>query len=205
VCAVHGWGPCPNPVAPVVRSSSQDHEGKEEGEEDKEELRKISVVPGLLQRSLTRQTVRKTIKPEGQPQGPLAPRTTLPSPSLIAPPTLAPPPSEDDPLGFGTPLDLKSPCGQPHHPTAGPFHLSNRQGSCARVLGLDGQTESLRGRWRKESGTEEEEGERFSSAPKEVTRGGASGGARGGALDLATAEPAKSPKREEVVATQVCG
>jgi hypothetical protein len=29
---VDGWGLCPHPVAPAVGSSSQNHEGKEEGE-----------------------------------------------------------------------------------------------------------------------------------------------------------------------------
>jgi hypothetical protein len=35
-CAVHGWGPCPNRVAPVVDSSSWGQEGEAEGEEEDE-------------------------------------------------------------------------------------------------------------------------------------------------------------------------
>jgi hypothetical protein len=73
-------------------------------------------------------------------------------------------------------------------------------------LGFDGWTKLLRGRWRKESDIEEDEGEQFTSAPKEVT----GGGARGGATDLMTtklAMPTKSLEREEAkeaVATSVC-
>jgi hypothetical protein len=48
---------------------------------------------------------------------------------------------------------------QMHHPAAGPIRLSNRQGARARVLGLDSRTELLSRRWRKESGTEEDEGD----------------------------------------------
>jgi hypothetical protein len=48
-------------------------------------------------------------------QGPLAPRTTtppaLPTPSLAAPPPPVPPPIKADPSTSGTPLDLKSMCG----------------------------------------------------------------------------------------------
>jgi hypothetical protein len=33
-CTTHGWGMCPNPIAPVVRSSSRELEGEEEEEEE---------------------------------------------------------------------------------------------------------------------------------------------------------------------------
>jgi hypothetical protein len=61
-CTIHGWGPCPNPVASTVGPSSRGHEEEEEGEEN-EELRQILVVPRLRQRPLTRRTTRKTISP----------------------------------------------------------------------------------------------------------------------------------------------
>jgi hypothetical protein len=113
-CAVHGWGPCFNPIAPAVGSLSQGHEGEDEGEEDEEESRQISVMPRLLQQPLTHWTARKTIFPRGRPHGPLAPRTTTPlaslSSSLTAPPASVPPTSEVVPSGSGTLLDLKSPC-----------------------------------------------------------------------------------------------
>jgi hypothetical protein len=96
-CVIHGWGPCPNSIAP----SSQGHEVEEEREEDEEEPREILVVSWLLQRSLTHRTVRKTISPRGQPQGTLAPRTytplASPIPSLVVPLALMPPPSEANP------------------------------------------------------------------------------------------------------------
>jgi hypothetical protein len=68
--AIHGWGTCPNLVAPAVGSLSQGHEGEEEGQEKEEETRQIPVVPGLLQRPLTHRMVMKTIGPRGR--GPLA-------------------------------------------------------------------------------------------------------------------------------------
>jgi hypothetical protein len=55
-------------------------------------------------------------------------------------------------------------------------------------------------RWRKESSIEEEKGSEYGLAPKEVTGGRASRGARGGATDLTTADHAmsmKSPERGE--------
>jgi hypothetical protein len=60
-CVVYGWGPCPNPVTLMIRSLSRGREGEEEEGEGEEEPRWISVVPSLLQRSLTRQTTRKTV------------------------------------------------------------------------------------------------------------------------------------------------
>jgi hypothetical protein len=112
LCAIPGWGSCPHPVAPTVRSLTQGHEGEEEGEE---EPRQILVVPGLLQRPLTHRMTRKNVGPRGRPQGLLAPRNTTPpaspTPSLIVPPASEPPPSESGPLGSDTPPDLKDSCG----------------------------------------------------------------------------------------------
>jgi hypothetical protein len=95
-CAVHGWGPCFNPIAPAVESLSQGHEGEDEGEEDEEEeeSRQISVMPRLLQQPLTHWTARKTIFPRGRPHGPLAPRTTTPLASLSS--SLTAPPASDN-------------------------------------------------------------------------------------------------------------
>jgi hypothetical protein len=67
LCAVHGWGPCPNRVAPAVESSSRGQEGEAEGGEE-EEPWQISIVAGLVQGSLTRQTARITAGPRGQPK-----------------------------------------------------------------------------------------------------------------------------------------
>jgi hypothetical protein len=101
------------------------------------------VVPSLLQRPLTCRTTRKTVGPWGRPQGPLAPRTmmppTSPTPSLVTSATTK----------RGRPVEIRYATGskkfvrQPHHPTASPFHLPNRQRSRARVLGLDSWIEPL--------------------------------------------------------------
>jgi hypothetical protein len=51
-CAVHGWGTCPNRVAPAVESSSWGQEGDAEGEEEddeEEEPHEIWVLTGLVQ------------------------------------------------------------------------------------------------------------------------------------------------------------
>jgi hypothetical protein len=114
-CAVHGWGPCPNQVAPGLGSSSSGQQGEVEGEEE-DEPRQISVLTGLVQASLTRRTVRISIGPRGRPQGPLTSRTTmlltLPTPSLVTPLPLALPSTEASPSGSGTLRDLKSLCGK---------------------------------------------------------------------------------------------
>jgi hypothetical protein len=62
----------------------------------------------------------------------------------------------------------------------------------------------VEGEWCKE-----DEGERYGLAPKEITGGGASGGARGGIMDLATMDPTtpmkSSESEEQEEAIVVCG
>jgi hypothetical protein len=112
-CVIHGWGPCPNRVAPAHGSSSSGQQGEAEGKEE-DEPHQISVVIVLVQASLTRQTARISIGPRGQPQGPLTLRTTTlhtsPTPSLVMLPPSALPSTEADTSGSATPQDLKSLC-----------------------------------------------------------------------------------------------
>jgi hypothetical protein len=190
ITVIHGWGSCPNLVAPMVGSSSRGHNGEEEGKE--EEPWRISVVSGLVQGSLISWMMRITVSPRGRPQGPLVPRTTMPpassTPSLTAPPVLAPPPSEASPSEFVTLLDLKSLCGNCIIQWLARMPRSSTQ--------WPGQ--AVEQWWRKGSGTEEEEqGSGYNSAPKEVTEGRACVGARGGGQDLVTMDPARPTRSSE--------
>jgi hypothetical protein len=204
ITVIHGWGSCPNLVAPMVGSSSRGHNGEEEGKE--EEPWRISVVSGLVQGSLIRWMMRITVSPRGRPQGPLVPRTTmspaLSTPSLTAPLVLAPPPSEAGPSESVTLPDLKSLCGNCIIQWLTRFATPTSKGCMPRSwTRWPGQ--AVEQRWRKGSGTkEEEQGSGYNSAPKEVTEGRACGGARGGGQDLVTTDPAR-PTRSSEWAEQV--
>jgi hypothetical protein len=115
-CAVLGWD-CPSRVALVHGPSSSSHQGEGEGGEEEDDERQISLVIGPIGAPAIHETARISIGPQGRPQGPLAPWTattppTSPTPSLATSgPQPALPSSEADPSSSGTPLDLKSPCG----------------------------------------------------------------------------------------------
>jgi hypothetical protein len=74
LCAIHGWGPCPHPVAPAVTSSSWGHEGEEEGREEEDSMEMMAVLV-LLHRLLTHRTVRKMTRSMGGPRRTLAAST----------------------------------------------------------------------------------------------------------------------------------
>jgi hypothetical protein len=102
------------------------------------------------------------------------------------------------PIGIWYATGSEKSMQQTHHPAATPVRLSKRQGLHTQVLGLDGRTDLLSRRWQKENDDEEDEGEWYSSTPKEATEGGE----RAGAIDPMMTNPTmwtKSPVREEQV------
>jgi hypothetical protein len=88
-----------------------------------------------------------------------------------------------------------------------PLRHPNRQRLQARFLGIDGRAELLNGSGGRGVAPMQKKGNRYDSAPKEVTRRRASGGARGGGQDPVMTDPirlTRSSEREqqvEVVAT----
>jgi hypothetical protein len=65
-CAIHGWGACPNRVAPAHKPSSSNHQGEEE-EEEEDDARRITVVTDPIGASVLCRTVQISIGPRGRP------------------------------------------------------------------------------------------------------------------------------------------
>jgi hypothetical protein len=64
-CAAHGWGSCPNRVAPVHGSSSLGRQKGEEGGEEEDDERRIMVVTGPVGAPTILRTARISVGPRG--------------------------------------------------------------------------------------------------------------------------------------------
>jgi hypothetical protein len=100
------------------KDSSSSRQGEEEGREEEDDEHRITVITGPVRALVIHRTVRISVGPCGRPHGPLAsqiettPPTSSTSPTLAAPPPPPPtlPSPETSPSGYGTPLELLSPC-----------------------------------------------------------------------------------------------
>jgi hypothetical protein len=184
-CAIHGWD-CPNQAAPVHDPSSSSRQEEEEGGEDEDDERQISVVTGPIGASVIRRMTRISIGPRGRPQGSLAPRTATnlanPFPRNVGT-------TVDTSFKRGRPFGLRDATGseksmrQLAAPLVRPPHRPIRQWLSAQVVELDDRAKPISGPRKRGSGVEE-----HGQVEKvRCRRRSPSGRARGGGLDLATA------------------